>query len=228
VRKVIILVFFIYAQKIHALDIELTGKEVEAHLRGEYNRNYYFSGDISAIGAVELNNRLEFGTGVSLGWAEGITDLKIFTNASFRLLKKWPLGIGFSWIYNGLPEYEVHSHTLLPVVFFNAKYGGISFGPGFRFTSFFNELTIFQPTLSISIYVNFINNEKALIGLNLANYNDFQANNFALYMLCVNSAIHLNRGWSLLNKLELKQSGGDGLSATFYGAALRTGARFKW
>jgi len=234
VRKIIILVFFICARKIYALDIEITGKEVEAHLRGEYNRNYYFSGDISAISAVELNNRLKFRTGASLGWAEDITDLKIFTNARFRLLEKrtqgplGPLGLGFSWIYNGLPEYEAHSHTLLPVVFYNAKYGGITIGPGFRFTSFFNEPAIFQPTLSISVYANFINNEKFLIGLSLANFNDFQANNFALYSLCFNSAIHIKHRWSLLNELELKQSGGDGLTAAFYGVALRTGARFTW
>jgi len=227
-RKVIMLVFFICAREIHALDIEITGKEVEAHLRGEYNRNYYFSGDISAISAIELNNRLKFRTGVSVGWAEGITDLKIFTNARFGLLKKQPLGLELSWMYNGLPEYETHSHTLLPVVFFNAKYGGITIGPGFRFTSFFKKPAIFQPTLSISVYANFINNEKLRLGISLANFNDFQANNFALYSLYFNSAIHIRRRWSLLNELELKQSGGDGLTAAFYGVALRTGAKFTW
>jgi hypothetical protein len=228
VRKVIMLVFFICAREIHALDIEITGKEVEAHLRGEYSRNYYFFGDISTIGAVELNNRLKFRTGVSVGRAEGITDLKIFTNARFRLLAKLPLGVGFSWIYNGLPEYEAHSLTLLPVVFFNAKYGGITIGPSFRFTSFFKEPAILEPTLSISVYANFINNKKIRIGLSLANFNDFQAHAFGLYSLCFYSAIHINRRWSLLNELELKQSGGDGLTAVFYGIALREGVRFTW
>jgi len=222
------LAFVICVQEIHALDIEITGKEIEAHIREEYNRGYYISGDISAIGAVELNNRLKFRMGVSVGGAEGITDIKVFTNARFSLLAKRPLGVGISWMYNGLPEYEAHSHTLLPVIFYNAKYAGISIGPGFRFTSFFNEPAIFESTLSISVYANFINNEKLRIGVSLANFNDFQANNFALYSLCFNSAIHINRQWSLLNELELKQSGGDGLSAAFYGAALRTGAKFSW
>jgi len=231
VRKVIILIILICAREIHALDINITGKEVEARLRGEYNRSFYFFGDISAIGALELNHRLAFKTGVSIGRAEGITDLKIFTNARFGLSAKQPLGplgLGFSWIYNGLPEYEVHSHTLLPVFFYNAKYWGITIGPGFRFTSFFKEPAIFQPTLSISVYANFINNEKLRLGISLSNFNDFQANNFALYSLCFNSVIHINRRWHLLNELELKQSGGDGLSATFYGIALCTGARFTW
>jgi hypothetical protein len=228
------LVFLICAREIHALGIELTGKEAEAHLRGEYNRSYNFFGDISAIGAVELNHWMQFKAGISLGWAEGITEIKIFNNARFNLLKKWTqgplglLGLGFSWMYNGLPEYEAHSHTLLPVIYYNAKYGGISIGPSFRFTSYFNEPAIFHPTLSISVYANFVNNEKLRIGVSLANFNDFQANNFALYSLCFNSAVRINSRWSILNELELKQSGGDGLSAAFYGVALRGGARFTW
>jgi len=226
------LVFFICVKEIHALDLEITGKEAEAFLRGEYNRNYYFLGDISAIDAVELNNRLKFKTGFSIGWAEDITDIKIFTSARFGLLEKWPqghpLGLGLSWIYNGLPEYEAHSHTVLPVISWNAKYWGISIGPGFRFTAFFREAVIYEPTLAISVYANFINNEKVRVRVSLANFNDFQTNNFALYSLCFNSAVRLNRCWSLLNELELKQSGGDGLTAAFYGVALRGGARFTW
>jgi len=222
------LAFIICVREIDAQDIGITGKEVETYLRGEYNRSYNFLGDISAIGAVELNHGLKFKTGVSLGWAEGITDIKIFTNTYFGLLKKWPLGLGLSWMYNGLPEYEAHSYTVLPVIYYNAKYGGITIGYGFRFISFFNEPAIFQPTLSISVYANFVNNEKFRIGISLANFNDFQANNFALYSLCFNSAIHLNRQWSILNELELKQSGGDGLTAAFYGVALHTGVRFTW
>jgi len=222
------LIFIICVQEIHALDIEITEKEAEAHLRGEYNRNYYFFGDVSAIGGVELNNRLKFRTGLSLGWAEDITDIKIFSGARFGLLAKRPLGLGLSWIYNGLPEYEAHSHTVLPVIYYNAKYGGITIGPGFRFTSFFSESAIFETTLSVSVYANFINNEKLRIGVSLANFNDFQANNFALYSLCFNSAVRINRRLSLLNELELKQSGGDGLTAAFYGVAVRGGARFTW
>jgi hypothetical protein len=227
-RKIIMFVFFICVQEIHALDINVTGKEAEAHLGAEYDRGVHFYGDISAIGAVELNNRLKFKTGLSLGRAEGITDLRIFSNVRFGLPIKWPLGLGFSWVYNGLPDYEAHSSTVLPVIYYNAKFGGITIGPGFRFTSFFNEKAIFEPTLSIMVYANFINNEKLRIGISLSNFNDFQVRNFALYSLCLNSAVRINRQWSVLNELELKQSGGDGLTAAFYGVALRGGARFAW
>jgi hypothetical protein len=228
IRKLIMLIFFICVREIHALDIEITGKEAEAHIRGEYTRNYNFFGDISTIGGMELNNRLKFRTGFCLGWAEDITDIKLFSSVRFGLLAKWPLGVEFSWIYNGLPEYEAHSHTLLQFISWNAKYVGITIGPGFRFSSFFSESTIFETTLSVGIYANFVNNEKLRIGVSLANFNDFQANNFALYSLCFNSEVRITPHWSLLNELELKQSGGDGLTAAFYGIAMRGGARFKW
>jgi hypothetical protein len=226
--KIVMLVSLICVREIHALDIEITEKEAQAHLKGEYNRNYDFSGDIQALGALELNNRLKFRTGFSIGWAQDITDLKIFSGARYRLFEKWPLGLGLSWLYNGLPEYEVHSHILLPSLSWNAKYWGAAIGPGFRFTSFFSESTIYEPTLSVGIYANFINNEKLRIGVSLANFNDFQANNFTFYSLCFNSSVRINPCWSLLNELELKQSGGDGLTAAFYGIAMRAGAEFKW
>jgi len=234
VWKPILLVFLISIQNIHALDIVITEKEAAAWLTGEYNRAYYLYGDISAIGAVELNNRLALKSGLSVGIAQDITDIKAFSGARFGLFGKWhngllnPLGLGFSWIYNGLPQYSAHSHTLLPALSWNAKYWGITIGPSFRLTSFFNDPAIVEPTLSISIYGNFINSEKLKIGAVLANFSDFQTHNFGHYLLCVKSALRINSSWSVLNEVEAKQSGGDGLTAAFYGITLRGGARFTW
>jgi len=222
------LILLICIRQLHALDIEITEKQAEAHLRGEYNRIYNFFGDISTAGAIELNSRLKFKAGFSIGWARDITDIRLFSGARFGLLEKWPLTLGLSWIYNGLPEYAVHSHTLLPCLSWDDKYWGIALGPSFRFTSFFSESTISETTLSFSIYANFINNEKIRIGVCFANFNDFQAHNFGFYSLCFNSALRITPSWSLLNELELKQSGGDGLTTSFYGIALGGGARFTW
>lgn len=222
------LVFFICVQEIHALDVEITGKEVEARLGGEYSRSYDFYGDISAIGAIELNNRLAIRTGFSIGWAQDITDIRFFSGARFGLLKKWPLGLGLSWIYNGLPEYKAHSHTLLPCLSWNGKYLGAAIGPSLRVSSFFNEPAIFESMLSAGVYANFINDEKMRIGLILANFSDFQANNFGHYLLCLNTRVRINGNWSVLGELEAKQSGGDGFTADFYAIALRGGARFTW
>jgi len=227
-RIFLAIVFFICVRELHALDIAITDNEAEAHIKGEYNRNYYFSGDIQTIGAVELNHRLKLRTGISIGWARDITDIKLFSGARCRLFEKWPLEAVLSWIYNGLPEYEAHSHTALPCLFWNARYAGVTIGPGFRFTSFFNEPAILETTLAISVYANLVNNEKLRISVSLANFNDFQANNFGFLSLRVNSEARISSCWSLLNELELKQSGGDGLTGAFYGVAMRVGTGFKW
>jgi len=227
-RKIIILGIFVSAIEIHALDIKITGKEAEARLGWEYNRSYDFYGDISSVGAVEFDSLLKLKTGFSVGRARDITDIRLFTNARFRLPGKRPFGAGLLWMYNGLPGYEARSHAILPVIYYNAKYWGVTLGPCFRFTGYFNERAIFETTLSCGVYANFINNEKLRIGVSLANFNDFQARNFMSLSLCFDSDIRISRCWSLLNELELKQSGGDGLTAAFLGIAIRGGARFAW
>jgi hypothetical protein len=64
--------------------------------------------------------------------------------------------------------------------------------------------------------------------VNIANFNDFQAHTFGFFSLCFNSAVQINSQWSVLNELELKLSGLDGLTTNFYGIALRGGVRFSW
>jgi hypothetical protein len=227
-RKIFLPFFLLCLYNIHALDIEMTDKNVEARAVAGYNRSYYFYGAIAAIGAAELNNRLVFKSGLSFGWAEDITEVKIFSGTKYRLLESRPLELSLAWIYNGLPEYEAHSHTVLPMVSYNARRAGIAIGPGFRFTSFLGESAIFEPTLSVYGYINIINNESLCIGVGLGNVNDFQAGNFMALFLNLYTTVKINDQWSIINELDIKQSGGDGLAANFYGIVWRGGARFSW
>ena len=220
--------FFLCLQNIHAFDIDITGKEAGVYFKGEYNRSFYWYGDISIIGAVELNNKFTFKGGFLYGKTNYDTDIKAFTGARFDPWADKPLNLSLSYIYNGLPEYEVHSHTILPVISYNAKWAGIGVGTSFRFTSFFGEPAVFESLLSFSGYVNFINNEKLRLGISCANFSDFHAGNMGSYSLGLNSVIHINRKWSVINDFELMQSGSTGLSATFYGISWRGGMKFTW
>jgi len=220
--------FFLCLQNIPALDIAITEKEAEASLKGEYNRSLLYYGELSSAGRLELNSRCTFSGGISLGKAEGITDIKLFTAARVDPLEGKPLHLTLGYIYNGLPEYEAHSHTILPVVAYNAKRAGIAIGMGLRFTSFFTEPALFESMLSFSGYFNFINNETLCIGINCANFDDFSVKNMGAYSFGLNSSVRLNGQWSLINELRLLQSGSVGLSSNFYGIALRTGVKFTW
>jgi hypothetical protein len=224
--KIFFLLFLITQNNIHA--VEITDGEIEAFLRGEYNRVFNYYGDISAIGSIELNNLFLFRLGFSLGKAADSTNINTHTSAAVAPFPRIPLAFHILYIYNGIPDFENHTHTLLPLISFNAAIAGISLGPSLRFTSFFGESAVFESVISFSIYFNFINNDKLRIGLSFVNFNDFQAKNFGAYSLMLNTVIRMDEKWQIINDLEISQSGGDGFSTVFFGFGWRGGIKYKW
>ena len=225
-------VFFLLPLNLPA-DIQTTGSEAGLEFRGEYNRATRHSIDVSAFAAVALTRWYAVGGGIALGETGGGTagggfDIKAFAQNTIGPLFAKPLHISLSYIYNGLPAWETHSHTLLPLVSWKGRWAGIALGPGLRFTNFFGEPPLFEAMLSASVYVNFINNRKLRMGMGLANFNDFYAGNMGAYALNLNSLIRLSEQWSIINTIELLQSGSVALAKNFYGIAYRGGVRYKW
>jgi hypothetical protein len=224
----IIFILFVCIQNIHALDIEITNMEAETFLNSDFNRTFLFVGGISAAGKIEFNDRLAVKEGLSLGLGQDVTIIKLFTNAAYRIPIAWPIEAKLAWVYNGLPEFDVHSHAIAPIVSWNTKYYGASVGFGCRFTSFFGERALPELILPLGVYVNFINNEKILVGMSLANFNDFQADSFIAFALAAKASLRLNRHLAVINELEFRQSGVDGLTATFHGIVWKGGAKLTW
>jgi hypothetical protein len=223
----IFLLFLFYClQNIHAN--EIPDKAIEAYLRAEYNRGFNYYGDISLIGAFELKNMYAFRAGISYGSIDNNTDIKTFTCARVSPFSNTPFEFSIFWIYNGLPEYEIHTHTIMPVFSYNGNRAGISAGYNFRFTSFFGEQAILESVISYSVYFNFINNETLRLGIGGGNFSDFSAKNIGAYSIKLYSAIQIDKNFMIINDIELMQSGGDGLSATFYGFAWRGGVKYSW
>ena len=205
----------------------ITDKEVEAYMRSEYNRSNIFYGELSVLGGVEFFNQLEIKGGISMGRTESSTDISTFIRPSYTPFRI-PLTFSAAWIYNGMPEYEAHTHSFLPYVTYGVSRAGISIGMNFRFTSFFDEEPQFESVLSFSGYINFIDTETLQIGISAGTFSDFQAKNMGAYSLKVNVLMNLDSRWSILNEVEMMQSGGDGFSTTFYGFAWRGGVRYSW
>jgi len=208
--------------------IDLTGKEIEAYLTGEYNRSINYNVSLSAIGGIELNGVCKIRSGVSIGKNADSADINAFAGGRYSPFSKLPLSFSLLYIYNGLPDYESHTHSILPFISYNTRRAGISIGPNFRFTSFFGETAQFEPILSSSVYFNFINNDVLRIRLSAGNFSEFYAKNMGAYSLSVNAVIRLDENWFILNEFELLQSGGDGFTSAFYGFCWRGGAKFKW
>jgi hypothetical protein len=208
--------------------IDLTKKEIEACLIGEYNRSVKYNFGISAAGGIELNEICKFRSGVLYGKSADSSEINSFLGIGYSPFSKIPLSFSMLYIYNGLPEYKTNSHSILPFISFNAKRAGISIGSNFRFTSYYEETAIFEPIISSLIYFNFINNEALRIGISAGNFSEFYARNTGAYSVSVNTGIHLNDNLLLINELEFLQSGADGFVSTFFGLALHGGVKYTW
>ena len=208
--------------------VDLTKKEIETYLTGEYNRSFDYDIGIAAVGGIELNEICTFKSGVLYKKGADTSDINSFFGGGYSPFSKIPLSFSLLYIYNGLPEYKTNSHSILPFMSLNTKRAGVSIGPNFKFTSFLEETAIYEFIISSLIYFNFINNETLRIGISAGNFSEFYARNIGAYSMCVNAGIRLNDNLLLINELEFLQSGADGFLSTFFGLALRGGVKFTW
>jgi hypothetical protein len=210
----------------------LYGHEIGVAFKPEFNRTFYYCHDFEVLGTLQFGNA-SLKSGVALGMLGGgqremVSEIKMFLAGGYTLPIFQPLHFGLTYIYDGLPDYEAHSHSLLPFIGLNWKRAGFTVGFTNRWTSFFNEPAIYESINSLSGYVNFYTTEKFRIGLRLANFSDFAAANMGAYSLNLNSDLQISKRFLLINELELYQSGSIGLTATFYGIAYKGGIVYKW
>jgi len=220
-KEGVLLIFFVALQNLYGVDTQI-------YCSPEYNRAFNFCWDIAAVGSVNLNNRYTIKSGLALGALRDTFDIKIFTGGEMTPFARFPLYFGLGYQYNGLPQYENHSHSIPHLASLKWKWAGFSLGCNFRLTSFFGETPVFEPALLALVYVYFINNNRLLLGLKAANFDNFTCGNFGAYYLNLNSLIRLNKKLSLINEIELRQSGSIALTSNFYGIVYRGGAAFSW
>ncbi|MCL2805103.1 MAG: hypothetical protein FWD26_04110 [Treponema sp.] len=244
-KLIAVLLFFTCLQYIYTLETEeefseentdiessckinITLKQIEGYFRGEHTRGNDFLYELSAIGAIELESKYLFRGGLSFGWTLSDLEVNTFIGTAYSPFAKIPLSFSVSYIYNGLPVYENHTHSILPFISYHAKRAGISLGANFRFTRFFGEKAQFETVLSFYTYLNFVNNETLRIGIGCGNFNDFYAKNLGALFLNVYASIRLNEKWQIANEIDFMQSGLDGLTTTTYGISIRTGVKYTW
>jgi len=201
----------------------------------QYDRSFYDSLKSNVIAALELNNYLTLESGLEIGTlALGktyTTDLlNTFFTVDYKLpipIKNWGVFVGASYKYNGLFQYETNAHSLLPAISVRSGLAGLSLGLTSRWTSFFYEKSITELIISFKIYVNIINREKIKFDFVIANFDEFNCGNFGSYFLNLTSLIRVHKQLSLVNELELNQSGSIGLTANFYGFRYKAGIQWQ-
>jgi hypothetical protein len=228
-NKITTVLFILFiVPRIYGIDIEVSKTELEAALTPEYNRVFSQGLTVSVQGLIELNERVSFKGGGAFWTAPSAYEMDAFIGGEYALPVKVPLFVDLSYIYNGMPDYETYSHSLLNTIMIKGRWAGVSLGFNLRFTSFFNDPVLFEPIIAFFGYVNFYNSKTFRIGISGANYSEFSAGNFGSYFYGLNSMMRVSELVSVINDLELRQSGSVGLSADFYGIAYRGGVVFSW
>jgi len=208
--------------------MEITEKDVSGFYSGVYTRSNDFVNEVSAIGSFELEEKYLFRGGLALGRSLSSNDINTFLNVNYSPFENIPLAFAVSYIYNGLPKFKTHANSIIPFVSYNAERAGILLGCNFRFTRFFQESAQFESVISFYGYFNIINNETLCIGIGGGNFRDFHAENFGAYSLNFYGKVQIDDNWQVISDVELKQSGGDGLSTTLYGITFCTGVKYSW
>jgi len=216
------------AETLHGIDLQITSRELNLQFAPEYNRTFQFCWDISAIGALALNNRHNVRAGIALGQIGGNLDVKFFAGGEAAPFARVPVYFGFSYNYNGMPRFEYRLNSLRFLTSYRQERWGVSLGAAFSFHSFFGEYTIFEPVLLFSANMFFINNESFQFGLHIKNFTDFSPRALDAFSYNFNTLVRLNSRISLVNEIELFFSGSGGLAANFYSFVYRGGVLISW
>jgi hypothetical protein len=228
-RTFFLVVFLVVVRNLYGEDLQISDREADFCFAPEYNRAFKFCWDISALGRIKLNGRHTIKAGIAMGAVGTVFEIKGFAGGEAALPVGIPLYIGLSYNYNGLPEYDHHVHSLPLLVSFKAKRVIVAAGMNFRFTSFFGgEPPVFEPIIAASIYVAVIDTDFLRLGLKVANFNDFTYGNLGSYFLNLSSVVFLKENLSLINEIELHQSGSIALALNFYGILYRGGVTISW
>ena len=225
---ILIFALILPLQGLFALDIRVTEGKLGFNFTAEYNRTFHFCQDYAIFGGIELNNRYSFKAGAALGKIGSETEIKFLGSGRVTPFTGIPLNLNLSYIYNGLPGFQMHSHNILFYLSYDWRRGGIALGFNFRNTSFFGETSLFEPLPVYSMYFNFLNTDRFILGIRCSNFSLFYVGSLGQISFSLNGILRLNQHWSLSNELVMTQSGNTFFAATFYRFAYTGGLRFSW
>ena len=225
-----VLFFLMVISQTYGFELKATRAETALFFRPEYNLNFRFTWDIALFGSLELNELLILNGGIAAGQIRDIAAIDAHGSAEIRFpfLKLVPLSLKAAYIYNGLPAYNTHIHSLLPLAAIEWRYFGVSAGYLFRYTFFSGNPVLFEPILAYRLFVNFFNTDNVFAGISLENYDDFFADNLGFYSIGLYNRFRLTQLISASSELEINISGNVGRITSIYGLTCKCGIIFTW
>jgi hypothetical protein len=223
--------------------LEFNEIHTDLTIKPEFHRSFGFCQEFAAEGELVIQNSYGVQGGIALGQTGKEFDLDMFMGSSYLLPLPVSLKIRLLYIYNTIPAYTYRTRTLFPLLSFQGKWGGADLGTILRFTAFDSDPAIFEPILGARVFFNFPAMGLLKLTVGLGNFSVFNAGNLGAYYLSLESKIDINGSrlikglrerWdraplvSLINNLELYQTGSIGLASAFQGFAWRGGFRLSW
>lgn len=235
IRKSTYIVFFLLISgNVCGFTLKVTGAEVGLLFRPEFNLSSNYSWDIAAIGSLELNDQFVFKGGFTAGRIWDITAVNAQGSAeyNFPFFKHVPLSLRAVYIYNGMPDYEMNIHSIIPFATFGLLYFGVeikaSVGYLMRFTAFRESPAVFEGILQYSIDVNFYNSEYGNIGIGFSNFDDFSARDLASYSFGLKSRLRLLSRIFIINELRIDLGENVARLSSIYAMVYKGGVVFSW
>jgi hypothetical protein len=217
---------------------------VDLTIKPEYHRSFGFCQEFAAAGEQFIGNSCAVRGGIALGRTGREFDLDMFLGASYLLPLPVELSIQILYIYNTIPAYTYQTNTLFPFLSLQRKWGGLDLGAAFRFTIFDSASSaIFEPIWGARIFLAVPALDRIKFTVGVSNFSMFSTGNLGAYYLFLKSRIDLNESrpvkklrerWkkspriSLINNLELYQTGSIALTSIFQGFAWQGGVSLVW
>jgi hypothetical protein len=220
-------------------DLGIGDVDAEISFKPEYSRNMGFCYEFAFIGDAEIEKSLLVQGGIALGQTGEEFDLDLFLDAGYRL--PLPLSIDLSvhleYLYNTIPGYLYQTNSLFPHLSYRNKWVGADLGSTLRFTTFDSELISFEPIISLRLFVNVLNLKLFKLLIGAGNFSTFNLGNLGAYYLFLRGRFDLagRQEWiygspsvSLVNTLNLYQTGSIALTSTLQSIAWQWGVCFSW
>lgn len=236
---------FFLVQNINAQDTaeaEQEGKKAPlriSRIEGEfgvgwqYDRTFRNSGELLARAGIELNKAYNLNAGILFNNNAYFTEYISFVNAAVSLsIVPLPFfnyfDIKVLYIYDDISDYKTRSHSFIPFISFNLKYGGIDLGPHWRWTNFQGSQTIAESMIAVSIALTPLKTENFLAGAAVANFDEYYPANFWDIYIKIFFDYHFNQYITFDNSCSLFRTGVDGWTAAFYGFKARSVIKVSW
>jgi hypothetical protein len=221
---------------LYGLETEISPVKMalQTNIGWDYNKSFSSSLETSIILSAELWEEYEANAGFKFATNSNFQNYIVFAKLKSPLtLLKWEplkmLKINVLYQSNGIPDYNMRAHSLVPYITLDTKYFSVSAGWQWKWNLYFNENAVKENLPVLSMTGRPIVFENITAGITISNFDEFYSiSNFLDFYLKLFCEYHFNKHISASAEMTLFQKGLEGMVTNFYGSNVSVGVRILW